>query len=100
MGKRNETGALVRIAGEAVNNAVRHGRATSVTVAVSQRDCLSLLVRDDAVLHIWGATDESWRTRGDLARQPRLMPAPGKAGCFRVGALSKSQLTAFLDSNI
>ena len=26
----------------------------------------------------------------DLARQPRLMPAPGKAGCFRVGALSNA----------
>ena len=30
----------------------------------------AVLVRDDAVLHLWGATDDDWRTRDDLARRP------------------------------
>jgi catechol 2,3-dioxygenase-like lactoylglutathione lyase family enzyme len=30
----------------------------------------AVLVRDDAVLHLWGATDEAWRTRDDLAARP------------------------------
>ena len=27
----------------------------------------AVLQRDDAVLHLWGATDEGWRSRGSLA---------------------------------
>jgi catechol 2,3-dioxygenase-like lactoylglutathione lyase family enzyme len=30
----------------------------------------AVLVRDDAVLHLWGATDEDWRSREDMDRQP------------------------------
>jgi hypothetical protein len=30
----------------------------------------AVLVRDNAVLHLWGATDEDWRARQDLGRQP------------------------------
>ena len=30
----------------------------------------AVIIRDDAVLHLWGATDESWRTRPDLADRP------------------------------
>jgi catechol 2,3-dioxygenase-like lactoylglutathione lyase family enzyme len=30
----------------------------------------AVLVRDDAVLHLWGATDDEWRARGDLERRP------------------------------
>src|SRR3712207_2266060 len=30
----------------------------------------AVLRRDDAVLHLWGATDEEWRTREKLERQP------------------------------
>jgi catechol 2,3-dioxygenase-like lactoylglutathione lyase family enzyme len=30
----------------------------------------AVLVRDDAVLHLWGATDDDWRSREDLDRQP------------------------------
>jgi hypothetical protein len=29
-----------------------------------------VLVRDDAALQLWGATDVEWRTRNDLAGQP------------------------------
>jgi catechol 2,3-dioxygenase-like lactoylglutathione lyase family enzyme len=30
----------------------------------------AVIARDDAVLHLWGATDEGWRSREDLDRQP------------------------------
>ena len=30
----------------------------------------AVLVRDEAALHLWGATDEDWRSREDLARNP------------------------------
>src|SRR3954471_8484344 len=30
----------------------------------------ALLVRDEAVLHLWGASDEEWRSRSDLAERP------------------------------
>jgi catechol 2,3-dioxygenase-like lactoylglutathione lyase family enzyme len=31
---------------------------------------LAVVARDDAVLHLWGATDDDWRTRQDLGRNP------------------------------
>ena len=30
----------------------------------------AVLVRDDAVLHLWGATDDDWRSRADLNQRP------------------------------
>ena len=30
----------------------------------------AVLVRDDAVLHLWGASDEVWRSRESLTEQP------------------------------
>jgi catechol 2,3-dioxygenase-like lactoylglutathione lyase family enzyme len=30
----------------------------------------AVIARDDAVLHLWGATDDDWRTRPDLAERP------------------------------
>ncbi len=30
----------------------------------------AVVVRDDAFLHLWGATDESWRSRRDAGPQP------------------------------
>ena len=30
----------------------------------------AVLVRDEAVLHLWAASDESWRTRVDLSERP------------------------------
>jgi catechol 2,3-dioxygenase-like lactoylglutathione lyase family enzyme len=38
--------------------------------APHETDEFAVLVRDDAVLHLWGATDEDWRSRDDLDRQP------------------------------
>jgi uncharacterized glyoxalase superfamily protein PhnB len=33
-------------------------------------DDFAILVRDDAVIHLWGATDELWRLREDLTARP------------------------------
>ena len=33
-------------------------------------DDFAVLVRDDAVLHLWGATDEDWRSRDNLIAEP------------------------------
>ena len=30
----------------------------------------AVLVRDDAALHLWGASDEDWRSRADLTERP------------------------------
>jgi len=30
----------------------------------------SVLVRDEAVIHLWGATDDDWRSRGNVQAQP------------------------------
>jgi catechol 2,3-dioxygenase-like lactoylglutathione lyase family enzyme len=30
----------------------------------------AVLARDDALLHLWGATDDDWRSREDLDRHP------------------------------
>ena len=39
-------------------------------VAPSVDMLIYFLVRDDAELHLWGASDEAWRTRRDLAARP------------------------------
>jgi uncharacterized glyoxalase superfamily protein PhnB len=33
-------------------------------------DGFAVLVRDDAVIHLWGSSDEDWRSRADLAERP------------------------------
>jgi catechol 2,3-dioxygenase-like lactoylglutathione lyase family enzyme len=33
-------------------------------------DDFAVVERDDAVLHLWGASDEGWRARPDLAARP------------------------------
>ena len=38
--------------------------------AVHETGDFAVLVRDDAVLHLWGATDDEWRSREDLDRRP------------------------------
>jgi catechol 2,3-dioxygenase-like lactoylglutathione lyase family enzyme len=35
-----------------------------------ETDGFAVLTRDDAVIHLWGASDEEWRTRGDLGERP------------------------------
>ena len=45
----------------------------------------AVITRDDAVLHLWGASDESWRTRDDVAARPVVSGAEsflaGTASC-------------------
>lgn len=38
--------------------------------AVHTEDGFAVLARGDVVLHLWGSTDESWRSRKDLAERP------------------------------
>ena len=30
----------------------------------------AVLVRDESALHLWGASDEEWRSRGDMTARP------------------------------
>jgi uncharacterized glyoxalase superfamily protein PhnB len=53
-----------------VGAAVGYYRDRFAFDARHQSDDFAVLVRDDAVLHLWGATDESWASREHLARQP------------------------------
>ncbi len=50
-----------------------------------ESDGFAVLVRDDAILHLWAASDESWRTRVDLGEQPIISGAEsflaGTASC-------------------
>ena len=35
-----------------------------------ETDDFAVLVRDEAVIHLWGATDEGWRSRPDVSDRP------------------------------
>jgi hypothetical protein len=53
-----------------VRAAVEHYRERFGFDARHVADDFAVLVRDDAALHLWGATDEDWRSRGSLAEEP------------------------------
>ena len=53
-----------------VDAAVAHYRERFGFDAVHQDEGFAVIVRDDAVIHLWGASDEDWRSRADLAAQP------------------------------
>ena len=53
-----------------VDAAVAHYRDRFGFDAVHQDDGFAVIVRDDAQLHLWGASDEDWRSRTDLAAKP------------------------------
>ena len=38
--------------------------------AAHETSDFAVVGRDDAVLHLWGATDDDWRSREDLNRNP------------------------------
>jgi hypothetical protein len=38
--------------------------------AAHETSDFAVVGRDDAVLHLWGATDDDWHSRKDLDRQP------------------------------
>jgi signal transduction histidine kinase len=82
---------LFRIAQEAVNNAIRHGRATGIDVTVAYDvDCVALTVRDDGCGFTPGE-EAAWRQAGEhfglvtmreraerLGGQLRIVSAPGQ----------------------
>jgi catechol 2,3-dioxygenase-like lactoylglutathione lyase family enzyme len=53
-----------------VGAAVAHYRDRFGFDAAHETGDFAVLVRDDAVLHLWGATDDGWRSREDLERHP------------------------------
>jgi hypothetical protein len=53
-----------------VRVAAAHYRERFGFDAPHETDGFGVLVRDDAVLHLWGASDEAWRSREDLAARP------------------------------
>jgi uncharacterized glyoxalase superfamily protein PhnB len=53
-----------------VPKAVAHYRERFGFESPHETEDFAVLGRDDAVLHLWGATDEDWRSRDDLAERP------------------------------
>ena len=53
-----------------VRAAVAHYRERFGFDAPHETDDFAVMTRDDAVLNLWGATDESWQTRENLADRP------------------------------
>jgi catechol 2,3-dioxygenase-like lactoylglutathione lyase family enzyme len=68
--------------------------------AVHEEPGFAVLVRDDAVVHLWEATDEDWRTRRDLSARPVRSGAEsflaGTASC-RIEAADVDALWEELD---
>ena len=67
-----------------------------------ETDDFAVIARDDAVLHLWGATDEDWTTRADLAQRPIRSGAEsfiaGTASC-RIEVADIDALYAELEPN-
>ena len=53
-----------------VGAAVAHYRERFGFDAPHETEVFAVLTRDDAVLHLWGATDDDWRARDDLDQRP------------------------------
>ena len=53
-----------------VGRAVAHYRERFGFTAPHETDGFAVIVRDDAVLNLWAASDETWRSRSDLATRP------------------------------
>jgi catechol 2,3-dioxygenase-like lactoylglutathione lyase family enzyme len=53
-----------------VRTAVAHYRERFGFEPRHETDGFAVITRDDAVLHLWGATDEDWRARQDLRDRP------------------------------
>jgi hypothetical protein len=53
-----------------VRAAAAHYRERFGFAAPHETDDFAVMTRDDAVVNLWGATDESWRSREDLADRP------------------------------
>ena len=53
-----------------VRAAVAHYRENFGFEPRHEADGFAVISRDDAVLHLWGASDEDWRARPDLRDRP------------------------------
>ena len=53
-----------------VGAAVAHYRDRFGFEPRHETDGFAVIARDDAVLHLWGATDDDWRLREDLDQRP------------------------------
>jgi uncharacterized glyoxalase superfamily protein PhnB len=53
-----------------VRAAVSHYRENFGFESPHETDDFAVIVRDDAAIHLWGSTDETWRSRDDLAGKP------------------------------
>ena len=53
-----------------ISTAVAHYRDRFGFEARHETGDFAVLVRDDAVLHLWSAGDEDWRSRDDVAQRP------------------------------
>ena len=53
-----------------VRAAVANYRARFGFESRHETDDFAVIERDDAVLHLWGATDDGWRTRNNLSGRP------------------------------
>lgn len=53
-----------------VRTAAAHYRERFGFEARHETDDFAVLMRDDAVLHLWSASDEEWRSRAELAARP------------------------------
>src|SRR4051812_21395361 len=53
-----------------VSAAVEHYRERFGFEAAHATQDFAVVVRDDAVIHLWGASDEEWRSREGLREQP------------------------------
>jgi uncharacterized glyoxalase superfamily protein PhnB len=53
-----------------VRAAAAHYRERFGFDAPHETDDFAVMTRDEAVVNLWGATDESWRSRKDLADRP------------------------------
>ena len=73
-----------------VPGAVDHYRERFGFEPQHETDDFAVIARDDAVLHLWGATDQDWRSRADLGERPVCSGAEsflaGTASC-RIEAL-------------
>jgi hypothetical protein len=69
-----------------VRAAVVHYRERFGFSAVHMTDDFAVLARDEAILHLWGASDEGWRSRRTLRIGPSAQgrspssPGPRAAG--------------------
>jgi uncharacterized glyoxalase superfamily protein PhnB len=81
--------------------AVEHYRERFGFEAVHATRDFAVVVRDEAALHLWGATDEDWRTRADLAARPICSGAEsfiaGTASC-RIEVVDVDALFAELEA--